>query len=419
MSINFAFEHQQRINRLLEFGLDESAIHMETIYTGATPGPTYLSAHPDFPSVIQPHMVTIQCVDELKRIGGIPDDLYENGLMQEHHNSLEEWNPARNRLEKSELTVKERDALCYAFKTYMFGNSKKVQSYKDAINQYYFPMQLALFAAKDVVVDPEHPLKIESQGDTPVVVSFNTVTVKRGGVIENQALATWEVNQMVLEDQNNPVYNFINIGTDGGAGGTPSPQGKAGVGDKGSNAVEGDKCCKTKAGQGGKGQRGADGKPGVSGENGGDTKEVVAKIKIVDGPLVALSVGGNGGVGGKGGKGGTGGDGGPGGNGTDHCSGGEQGPGGDGGDGGTGGKGGDGGSGSNVYIYYETLGPSGSISLGDPTGHGQGAKGGDGGEFGSAGTGNPNGADGHGGDGGPGGKAGAMGTIYVNNQPIQ
>lgn len=419
MSINFALEQQRRIQKLQSLGLDATVIHSETIHTGAAPGAAYLSAHPDFPSMMPPRMVTVQNVDELKELGGIPDDLYKNGLMRVHHEPLAEWNQARNALEKSSLSVKETDDLCHAFKTYMFGNSKTVQSYKDAINRHYFPMQIALFAGEDIVVDPEHPLIVESQGDTPVVVSFNKITVKRGGLIQNNALATWEVTQMVLEDQVNPVYNFINLGTDGGAGGTPAPQGKAAVGDKGSNAVEGDKCCKTQAGQGGKGRKGDDGKPGVTGENGGNTKEVIARIKVVDGPLVALSVGGNGGEGGKGGKAGTGGDGGPGGNGTSHCSAGAQGPGGDGGDGGPGGKGGDGGNGASVYIYYETLGPGGSISLGDPTGHGKGARGGDGGEYGSAGTGNPNGADGKGGDGGAAGRAGGLGTIYVNNQPIQ
>lgn len=419
MTINYALERQKRILQLQEFGLNESAIHKETIYTSATPGATYLSAHPDYPSVIAPCMFTVHCVDELKSLGGIPDDLYECGLLQAHHDSLAEWSWVRSGIEKSALSVEEKDALCYAVKTYMFGNSKTVQSYKEAINKYYFPMQVALFAGEDIVVDPQHPLKIESQGDTPVVVSFNKVTVKQGGVIENHALATWDVTQMILEDQKNPVYNFINLGTDGGSGGTPAPQGKAGIGDRGSDAVEGDKCCKTKAGQGGKGKKGDDGKPGTPGENGGNTKEVIVKIKIVDGPLVVMSVGGNGGDGGKGGKGGTGGDGGPGGRGTEHCSKGEQGPGGDGGDGGVGGKGGDGGNGANVYIYYETLGPGGSISLGDPTGHGKGGKGGDGGNFGGPGSGSTIGRDGQGGDGGAAGKAGALGTIYVNNQPIQ
>ena len=76
---------------LAKLGISEDKVHKETLNTGDSPGPTYLSAHPDFESAIQPHMVTVDNLDDIKQLVGIADELYKKSVMEEHHDIPESW----------------------------------------------------------------------------------------------------------------------------------------------------------------------------------------------------------------------------------------------------------------------------------------------------------------------------------------
>jgi hypothetical protein len=189
-------EHQSNFdNRLRELGLDPSHVVPE-LRTGDTPGPTYLSNHPDFESAIPPRPLTIDSVDDLKRLAGIPDSDYERGLMESHHEPLEDWPAGKNSHAREDLSVEENERVRQALVTHVYGHSETVASYRDVLNNQFFPMEAATFAALDVTVDPGHPLILKGNNHA---YDFGKVTIKRGGqiIFETDAVMTCQV--MVLE----------------------------------------------------------------------------------------------------------------------------------------------------------------------------------------------------------------------------
>src|SRR3954447_1610404 len=81
--------------RLRELGLDPSHV-VPSLRTGDTPGPTYLSNHPDFKSEIEPVPMTVDNVDDLKRIAGVADEEYDSGQIDHHHQLLDPWPEHKN-----------------------------------------------------------------------------------------------------------------------------------------------------------------------------------------------------------------------------------------------------------------------------------------------------------------------------------
>lgn len=190
-------EEQQRNfdNRLKELGLNQSHVVAE-LRTGATPGPTYLSSHPDFESAIPPQILTFNSLDDVKRLGGIPDEQYDNALMEEHYELPPAWPEEKNDLASEELQAEENRNIRQAFIAYVYGHSDRVKSYKNIIEKHFFPMEVAAFAVLDVVVDPDHPLILKGPNQT---YNFGTVTIKPGGQIICEADVNMVVQNMVKE----------------------------------------------------------------------------------------------------------------------------------------------------------------------------------------------------------------------------
>ncbi|MCD1257844.1 hypothetical protein B5M42_003180 [Paenibacillus athensensis] len=410
---------QIRTQFMSRFQISDDIVHKETITTAN--GATYISAHPDDQSVVKPTFVTIPSIDDFKEFGGNPDELYATNQLSVHHAPLTEWNASRTEVPYSELTTQEKADLCHAYQTYIYGHSQTVQSYKEALQKHYFPTQLAVMAAQDVVVTPGNPLILAGNGDQPTTFSFGTITIQPGGQIISQANATLLVDNLVQQtsaalDQEQPMNNFVSLGADGQNGAAGGNGGNGNPGSQGSSGSDGKSSCDTQAGQGNTGGTGNGGSNGGNGSRGSDSQVVRATLTVVEGPVTLMSCGGNGGTGGTGGNGGAGGVGGNGGSATTYCSAGSQGKGGQGGAGGNGGTGGDAGNGQNIYFTYQTLGDNGSVSLGVPT-KGQGGQGGAAGNGGNGGQGNPNGGGGAAGTPGVNGNNGTNGTVYINNVP--
>jgi hypothetical protein len=189
---------EQRKNfedRLRELGLDPSHVVQE-LKTGDTPGPTYLSNHPDFESELEPQTLTIDNVDDLKRLAGVPDEDYENGLMTPHHEPLEEWPSDKNAHAREDLSVEENAQIRQALIHHVYGHSEKVASYRDVINNQLFPMEAVAWAVLDVTVDPEHPLVLKGNNHA---YDFGTVTIKKGGQIIFETDAAMTCQKMILE----------------------------------------------------------------------------------------------------------------------------------------------------------------------------------------------------------------------------
>ncbi|WP_157999770.1 hypothetical protein [Paenibacillus elgii] len=406
---------QIRSEFMSRYGLTDDIIYKGTITTS---GPTYISADPCHPSIVQPVYVEVASVDDFKEFGGHPDHLFASGDLEQYVPVPDEWPAERNDVPYNELTPYERAAICKAYTAYVFGYSPKVESYREVIQKHYFPAKLALFAGEDIVVEAGSPLNLVGSGDQPATYSYNSITVKAGGQINVTGQVTLLSNVLTQEAGDDPAYTLLQQGTDGQAGAAGSNGGSGSKGAAGSSGVDDKDSCSTKAGQGSKGSSGQSGGPGGNGSKGTDGSPITFTFDTVNGPIVVSSIGGEGGAGGNGGNGGSGGDGGDGGAATSYCSKGLQGDGGNGGDGGAGGEGGDGGNGGTINLSYTTLSEGGSFQFIPPTGKGQGGQGGKGGNGGTAGAGNQAGTPGKAGAVGANGVNGTLGNVYINNVPL-
>lgn len=311
-----------------------------------------------------------------------------------------------------ELTPYERAAICKAYTAYVFGDSSKVESYREVIQKNYFPAQLALFAGEDIVVNSGDTLTLSGNGDKPVTYSYNSITVKRGGQINVIGQVTLLSNVLTQETGSDPAYTLLQQGIDGQSGASGSNGGSGNKGGTGSTGVDGKDSCSTSAGMGSSGSAGSPGGIGGNGSNGTDGAPITFQFGTVNGPIIVSSTGGQGGNGGNGGNGGDGGAA------TTYCPKGQQGNGGNGGSGGNGGAGGKGGNGGTINLTYETLAQGGSFQFIPPTGKGQGGQGGKGGNGGNAGAGHTAGTAGSAGVVGSNGVNGTLGKVYVNNVPL-
>lgn len=410
--------NQLRNTFMSRYGLTEDIIHKETIdVTG--PDPIYFSADPNVPSVVEPVFVTIHSVDEFKEFGGNPDHLYENGTLEERYEAPSPWPAARTALPYEELTAQEQSAICKAYKAYIEGNSKKVQSYKEVIQKHFFPTELAILAANDLIVRSGQTVNLQGGSSQPVTFSYNTITVEPGGRINTtgivKILSNTFTQQPGNDDSNPTITNEGQDGTSGAAGGNG---GNGATGSKGSSGSSGKNSCDTQPGKGGTGNPGNPGANGGNGSAGSASGDITMTYDQISGIVKVSNIGGNGGTGGAGGNGGTGGAGGAGGEATGHCSAGAQGNGGTGGDGGSGGNGGNGGNGGTVNIIYSSSAPGTSFQFSPNPNKGKAGQGGRGGNAGSGGQGSPNGGGGNAGKVGSNGTTGTPGRIYVNNVPI-
>jgi hypothetical protein len=182
-------------DRLRELGMDPSQV-VESLRTGDTPGPTYLSNHPDFESAIEPQPMTVDDVDQLKHLAGIPDEDYDSGTIEPHHDPLEPWPEDKNEHKPEDLSAEENDTIHQALTAHVYGHSDRVSSYTAVLNNHFFPMDAVAWAVLDVTVDPDHPLVLKGNNHA---YNFGTVTIKAGGQIIIETEATMTCQSMVLE----------------------------------------------------------------------------------------------------------------------------------------------------------------------------------------------------------------------------
>lgn len=379
-------------------------------------GDVVLSNDPDTASV-PPAFFTVNSIQELKALGGVPDSLYGSNGMPDHHPL-----PAPFSAERLRNATGNHADLCTALRAYVYGNSALVQDYQDILNSKRFPMQVAVYTGDDIVVSPGHDLIVEDKdghGD-PVVLAYNSITVEPGGRIIYKTNGTVKASKMVVVANATPDYNFNNVGGNGGSGGSGSNGNNGAAGSDGNAGKDNKSSCAQAATNGTAGGGGTAGANGVAGGKGETANDVYLAVDQLDGKVVALTQGGNGGAGGNGGNGGAGGKGGNGGASTSQCSAGNGGAGGSGGKGGNAGAGGDGGNGGQIYITYSSGVPSiQAKAVGGQGGTGgRGGSGGAGGSGGSGKTAGSNGSVGGTGSSGTAGKAGASGKIYVNGVQI-
>lgn len=302
---------------------------------------------------IKPVYISINTVEELKELGGIPDSFYDK--VKDTH-EMPKMNPEELKNAKS-----KHPDFCRALSKYVYGNSREVKDYESILNEKRFPASIAFYSGDAIDVYAGHPLEISG----PVALSYDTVRMHEGSkIIFEEGNGSLTTNTFSSERQ---VY-IENVGQNGLSGAT---------GAKGTDVNN-------------KNKNGGDGGRGANGASGGTSSDIkVALGDVIGLPVTVKSTGGNGGNGGAGGAGGK--------NSSSY--------GGKGGSGGNGGDGGDGGNSGNIYITYKSGDVSNWVVIST------GGKGGVGGNGGAGGKGD----DGSGSNGSPGkpGNGGSTGSITI------
>src|SRR4051794_23923467 len=98
--------------RLAQSGIDPGDV---VAYVGPDTHPGQLVASPDpARSTIPPHVMHVANVDELKALTGIPDAHYETGVMEEHHETPEQWPADRVLTGKADCSPADLAAIHHA-----------------------------------------------------------------------------------------------------------------------------------------------------------------------------------------------------------------------------------------------------------------------------------------------------------------
>jgi hypothetical protein len=401
---------------LKELGLKETQFKKETLDTGMTKGETCLSVDPGFASAMKPEYITVSNAAQLKQLGGVPDKLYETGVVADHLPIPKPWLEENNALEREDVQEKNRWDLCAAYEVYLYGNSKHVASYADMIQKFYYPFDLPVFMAENVVVRKGHPLVIRSPHNKPVAIGFKTLTLEAGARVVCMADVGMRVWNLAGPEDGDEPGLILSMGTDGGNGINGANGASGANGAPGQSGLCRSNVCEQPAGPGGSGTPGGHGMHAANGGKGDNGFWVTLRVDKASGRISLGNAGGTGGNGGGGGSGGSGGNGGHGGAASLCCPGGRDGSGGNGGDAGNGGSGGDGGDGTFIYVTVENQGSSARFT--NVSGPSHGGSGGPGGLGGAGGLGNPMGRPGINGRPGMSGAMGKPGSVIVNGKPI-
>ncbi|WP_434524133.1 hypothetical protein [Photorhabdus asymbiotica] len=312
-------------------------------------------------ATVPPAFFTVQTIQELKALGGIPDSEYGPGRMEPHHPLPEPFSAER----LADVTGSHID-LCKAFRAYIYGNSALVKDYEEMLNAKRFPMKVALYNGERITITSDNPLIIKDENDygEPVVLVYDEIVIEPGGQIVYHTNGRIEANTLV-GNGNAGNENIVNKGSNGVNGFDGAPGYNGANGSNGSPGQDSKNGCLFSATPGTDGSRGSTGAIGGDGAAAGNANDLTMSVQSITGVISAATVGGNGGNGGKGGNGGHGGVGGNGGNWGDGtirwCPDEDAGNGGDGGNGGNGGHGGKGGDSGNIYINFSEGDPKLSV----------------------------------------------------------
>lgn len=186
-------------DRLALAGIDPTTV-VKRIGPDTHQGPVVLSTDPD-ESAITPHLLEIQDVDQMKLLAGNRDEHYENGLMDEHHAVPDEWPDHLTALEHHEMEPEHRNAIHHAHQVYLYGNSAKVDSYRDVINKVEYPRTVAVFAAEELEVTAENsPYHITCESGHV----YGIVTIYAGGTIAFDGDVDVNIQRLVQSDLPGP-----------------------------------------------------------------------------------------------------------------------------------------------------------------------------------------------------------------------
>ncbi len=165
--------------------------------TGECGETKYLTDEPGVKSLVPARKMAVHSLDELKELAGVADEQYNSGKQQRHmHEDLPSWDSSKSNAKIADLSAEDNSSIAKAFKTYVYGDSTKVSSYKDVIENNYFPMTLAVYAGNTLTVPENTAYPITGSN---AVATWETVTLKKGASLDFQVNAHWTIQNMVVE----------------------------------------------------------------------------------------------------------------------------------------------------------------------------------------------------------------------------
>lgn len=185
--------------RLAQAGIEPADV-VPLVGPDTHPGQLVASPDPEA-STIRPHMLTVEDVDTLKQLAGIPDSHYASGLMEEHHRIPEEWPSERRQLTRAQASAEELAEIHHAHLVWLYGNSSRVDSYRDVINAMDYPKLIPVFAAEELVI---------TAANSPYVITaesghiYGLVSIYAGGSIKFEGNVDFHCQKMVKSDAPGP-----------------------------------------------------------------------------------------------------------------------------------------------------------------------------------------------------------------------
>ncbi len=186
-------------SRLALAGIDPADVPS---LVGPDTHPGQLVASPDpAESTIAPHMMVVPDVESLKALAGMPDSHYESGLMEEHHRIPDEWPRERNDVTAETASAQDLEQIHHAHLVWLYGNSSRVESYREAINAVEYPRSIPVFAAEELVITAANsPYLITAESGHV----YGLVLIYAGGSINFQGNVDFSCQKMVKSDAPGP-----------------------------------------------------------------------------------------------------------------------------------------------------------------------------------------------------------------------
>ncbi|MEO7269435.1 MAG: hypothetical protein ABIW49_09565 [Knoellia sp.] len=185
--------------RLAQAGIEPADV-VALVGPDTHPGQLIASPDPEV-STIRPHLMTVEDVGKLKELAGIPDSHYTSGLMEEHHRIPDEWPGERSQLTRKEASAEELAEIHHAHLVWLYGNSSRVESYRDVINAMDYPKVIPVFAAEELVI---------TTANSPYVITaesghiYGVVTIYAGGSIKFEGNVDFHCQKMIKSDAPGP-----------------------------------------------------------------------------------------------------------------------------------------------------------------------------------------------------------------------
>ncbi|EQB98625.1 hypothetical protein [Photorhabdus temperata] len=256
-------------------------------------------------ATVPPAFFTVQTIQELKELGGVPDSEYSPGRMEPHHPLPEPFSAER----LANVTGNHID-LCKAFRAYIYSDSALVKDYEDILNTKRFPMKIALYSGESITITADNPVIVEDKEGygEPVALVYDQIIFEQGGQIIYCTNGSIEANS-VIGHGTDKKQGIVNRGTDGIDNSEGAPGNNGINGSNGNAGTEGKSSCNIQSTPGTNATSGSAGASAGNGGRAGDANDVTVTVQSVIGLVNALSLGGRGGHGGDGGNGGNGGNG--------------------------------------------------------------------------------------------------------------